>query len=543
MRGTDDMSTEDVLEYFGKYGPAAIEWIDDTSCNVVWNDRISAARALFFLSKPIKGMPIEGPCDPFLKELNNETTSTENKEESGRSILLKNKDREIELRDDTEDSNIEEGCANISDISIPIPPGYWRLGIECDKSKCILLRFTFKSDRKPHRAEKFSEYYKKYGNPNYGGLKGLISETHKKKFRGIFDRNKEIPEATLDPKNPWGDLAMHWHEDLKYTEVVVPVQPVAVSKGKSDIMSRLGFKRAVERDKEDEEVPEKKTKVPRMRMYADEEEEKIKRKKQLQKLKLASEKSMENNVDDLRNILNIQSRKPSKIEQKEEDEIINADLATRLKNRNRRANSNPRVIQSKSSDEEAEIPKHKELSHKRDHKHYYKERSRRQGSYDKYERKLYSDRYKNKPRATSYRKHDYSPPRHSPEPEFDWVRPKGTRSKIAVVIKKQKAPAVASTVWSRANTDRGRLKTVSEYKLRRRRSSSSESSDSSSSSSSSSSSNSSDSDGEDADYPKPIKSEKNAESDLLIGDVKTENFSEHKNLLRIEINNDHFVKK
>lgn len=56
MRGTDDMSTEDVLEYFGKYGPAAIEWIDDSSCNVLWNDKISAARALFFLSKPIKGM-------------------------------------------------------------------------------------------------------------------------------------------------------------------------------------------------------------------------------------------------------------------------------------------------------------------------------------------------------------------------------------------------------------------------------------------------------------------------------------------------------
>lgn len=55
MRGTDDMSTEDILQYFQKYGPTGIEWINDESCNIVWNDKISPARALFFMSKVIKG--------------------------------------------------------------------------------------------------------------------------------------------------------------------------------------------------------------------------------------------------------------------------------------------------------------------------------------------------------------------------------------------------------------------------------------------------------------------------------------------------------
>lgn len=55
MYGTQEMSTQDVFAYFGKYGPASIEWINDMSCNVVWHDRISAARAFIALSKPVSG--------------------------------------------------------------------------------------------------------------------------------------------------------------------------------------------------------------------------------------------------------------------------------------------------------------------------------------------------------------------------------------------------------------------------------------------------------------------------------------------------------
>ncbi|KAK9709075.1 Nuclear cap-binding protein subunit 3 [Popillia japonica] len=527
VRGTDDMSTEDVLEYFGKYGPAAIEWIDDSSCNVLWNDRISAARALYFLSKPIKGMPIEGPCDPFAKELLTELVD-DKENEGGRSILLKNKDRVVELRDDND--SLDQETVSISDIKIPIPPGFWRLGIECDKSKSILLRFAFKSDKKPHRAEKFSEYYKKYGNPNYGGLKGIITETHKKKFKGIFDRNKDISkeiEADVDPKNPWGALAMHWNEDFKYCEKVIADPPPIVNKNKSDIMSRLGFKRSLENPSEETEVAEKKTKMPRMRMYADEEEEKIKRKKQLQKLKLtATNKVAENNVDDLRNILRIQPRKTQKIEIKEDDNVLNVDLASRLKNRNRTASKPPR---NDTAEEGPPVIKHIEHKSRLDHREYPKDRKRR-SSYDRYEKKLYSDK----------------PERQSPEESFDQHKP---RSKIAVVIKTQKTPTVASAVWSRANSERQRLKTVSESKLRHRRSSSSESSESSSSSSSSSESDSSEESMDSIDEArvaykkKQVKAEKMDDENVLDKLKNVRHSMYNKNSLRLEINNDYFIKK
>ena len=42
------MSTKDVLKYFEVYGPSHVEWIDDSSCNVVFKDNFSAKRALYY---------------------------------------------------------------------------------------------------------------------------------------------------------------------------------------------------------------------------------------------------------------------------------------------------------------------------------------------------------------------------------------------------------------------------------------------------------------------------------------------------------------
>ncbi|KAF9329255.1 hypothetical protein BG006_007640 [Podila minutissima] len=47
LYGTNEMSTKDVLKYFEAYGPSHVEWIDDSSCNVVFKDNYSAKRALY----------------------------------------------------------------------------------------------------------------------------------------------------------------------------------------------------------------------------------------------------------------------------------------------------------------------------------------------------------------------------------------------------------------------------------------------------------------------------------------------------------------
>nr|XP_060632234.1 nuclear cap-binding protein subunit 3-like [Anolis sagrei ordinatus] len=48
--GVDEMSTQDIFGYFKEYPPAHIEWLDDTSCNVVWLDEVTATRALINMS-------------------------------------------------------------------------------------------------------------------------------------------------------------------------------------------------------------------------------------------------------------------------------------------------------------------------------------------------------------------------------------------------------------------------------------------------------------------------------------------------------------
>lgn len=63
----------------------------------------------------------------------------------------------------------KNACISIKDIDYPLPPGIWRKGVDYPKSKGIFLRFATKADKKQFNAEKKSEYYKKYGNPNFGG--------------------------------------------------------------------------------------------------------------------------------------------------------------------------------------------------------------------------------------------------------------------------------------------------------------------------------------------------------------------------------------
>ncbi|KAF5279160.1 hypothetical protein FQR65_LT03406 [Abscondita terminalis] len=520
LRGTEEMSTEDVFEYFGKYVPNCIEWIDDESCNVVWQDKLSAARALHFISKSIKGMPIEGSCDPFTKDLT-ETPA----EETCRSILLTNSNREVEIAkddvDDNENFKDNDDSVNLSDITVPIPPGYWRLGISHPKAKFLLLRFAFKTDKKPLKAERFSEYYKKYGNPNFGGLKGLISGSCRNKFKGIFDRNKDI--AKVDTKNPWGDLAENWNEDERYGEQHYISKPVKqeevkpfVPQGKSEVLKRLGVKRVHEINPEpSEEQPVKKVnKIPRMRMYADEEEVKIKRKKQLLQMKQNSQQEVPT-TKDLRNMIG--SRK-------------DRDLGIKLKNRQRKeedrsGNSN---LDSKPSESSTKYSyREKSSRHSPSSEHH----SRRESSVHKRSsRRAHGKSYKSKDYSELYeREHESHYNDHKP------------RSKVAVVIKTQKRPAVASTIWSRITPKKERLKTASErLQSRRDSSSSSESSSSGSSSSSSSESQSSDS--------SESEEESNDENQSLQRNVPVQrpgfsnaaSGSDRKSPLRIEINNDHF---
>ncbi|CAL1536777.1 unnamed protein product [Lymnaea stagnalis] len=66
---------------------------------------------------------------------------------------------------------------------IPWPPGWWRLGQPHPKAEYLFMRYAMKADKKVPGAEKRSKYYQKYGNPNFGGIRGLISNSRKRRLR------------------------------------------------------------------------------------------------------------------------------------------------------------------------------------------------------------------------------------------------------------------------------------------------------------------------------------------------------------------------
>ncbi|XP_076755137.1 uncharacterized protein LOC143425936 [Xylocopa sonorina] len=282
MRGTEEMSTKDVFKYFEDYAPASIEWINDVSCNVVWLDNLSAARAMLGLSKKIVGLEKQRCA----KALDGNTD-----EENSRT----NDDCAIEMDDDHETANttkeIGEDYISIKDINCPLPPGLWRKGIDYPKSKTIFLRFATRADKKQPNAEKMSEYYKKYGNPNFGGIKGILTESRKRMYKQIKQSKRRFKEEPQDDvkdrkraKNPWGALSESWGlNDAVENDFATKNEPKDQERS---VKERLGVRcprretTPVEEQRSSSSSDSegewcRRSKVLRMRMHADDEEEKI----------------------------------------------------------------------------------------------------------------------------------------------------------------------------------------------------------------------------------------------------------------------------
>lgn len=305
IRGVNDMSTEDIFTYFGEYGPSSIEWINDVSCNAVWLDESSAALALLGLSRPLilhrrKKSTTE---EKDVKIHNEEVEDEEKVIEGGEEVVMMSDDESSEeeenaMVDDThqkdtgipspsienaitystaadmlttsmdsstsstpltttsspedKDVKLEEEKVD-EELPLSVPPGYWRLGVPHTKAKAILLRFATKDDKKIRGAEKRSTYYKKYGNPNYGGMKGLISTSRKRRFWQI-QQKKELQELGIK------------HDEVADEGEENNTKPGETSSAES------------ENEMHDEPVKPAGRKL-RMKMYADEEEKKQKKKR------------------------------------------------------------------------------------------------------------------------------------------------------------------------------------------------------------------------------------------------------------------------
>ncbi|XP_018603791.1 nuclear cap-binding protein subunit 3 isoform X2 [Scleropages formosus] len=247
--GVDEMSTQDVFGYFKEYPPAHIEWIDDTSCNVVWLDDNTSTRALINISR----MPdVEAsPAEPS-SATDTRTAAQEHRTRRERgSDSDDEEEEEGEVGDDDDDEGVKqksgvgsEGGAdeleNKAD-KVPAPESTQvdplsqaekesllrndlRPAIRPFKGNKLFLRFATQDDKKELGAARRSRYYMKYGNPNYGGMKGILTNSWKRRFH-----TRKIQRDVLRTKKPLIGDGMghtppytHRHSDL----VNLPEEPI-----------------------------------------------------------------------------------------------------------------------------------------------------------------------------------------------------------------------------------------------------------------------------------------------------------------------------
>ncbi|TRY75996.1 hypothetical protein DNTS_010899 [Danionella cerebrum] len=224
MSGVDDMCTQEVFGYFKEYPPAHIEWIDDTSCNVVWLDDITSTRALVNLSRmPEKEevtnsenpKPTEPPAQQPKARRNRgsdveDDDDDDDDEEEGE---VDDDDDEDEVAKshsvDEEKQNKPQGATEKSELSQTERESLLRNDprptIKPFKGNKLFLRFATQDDKKELGAARRSRYYMKYGNPNYGGMKGILSNSWKRRYH-----TRRIQRDILKTKKPLiGDSMGH----------------------------------------------------------------------------------------------------------------------------------------------------------------------------------------------------------------------------------------------------------------------------------------------------------------------------------------------
>ncbi|XP_075220845.1 uncharacterized protein LOC142324093 isoform X2 [Lycorma delicatula] len=274
MRGTEEMNTQDVFSYFKDYAPASIEWLTNSSCNVMWLDDTSAARALLGLSVKIRNVE--------------QKESKRRRKSIDRGSVEEATMDEDEEESDKNSEDDESDTVSVSDITVPLPPGLWRKGVPHPRSKCVFLRFATSKDRRAPETNKLDQ--------DFSGYIGLISESKKKRFKeqvgGIvfYDTGDEVFEKSCpeNPSNPWSAIAYSWgafdrnknkiRNESPPKRPTPPPSPVFMNRYNRPAGVRLEIwesknKRKYndnERSSDNEDLIKRK-KIPRMRMHADDE--------------------------------------------------------------------------------------------------------------------------------------------------------------------------------------------------------------------------------------------------------------------------------
>lgn len=170
LHGVDELKTQDIFDHFGAYNPYSLEWINDSSCNVVWKSERLLLQAL---------IESTGPYDPNQR--------ADKSAQQPRIFMRPPKNIRWRI---TNQPAIQRRSVNDKQLTREL--------------NHIFVRFVRKHfDRKRKGAESKSIFYVKYGNPNYGNLKGLISDS---KRRNLRQQQLSMINSNLDDASRIGPI-------------------------------------------------------------------------------------------------------------------------------------------------------------------------------------------------------------------------------------------------------------------------------------------------------------------------------------------------
>ena len=200
LYGVGKMSTKDVFHYFKNHGPDTMEWIDDDSCNVVWETEKMAKTAMNDMSRSYDE----------LKEL---------------------------LGEGIEDDEINEEAAKI-----------WRIARPYKKSDRLFIRTSTVEDKKLPGAAKRSLYYLVHGNGRQSaGKPGLISSSRKRKMQqanefvkeNLNSKKPDVQFMSLSDKNTASNLEVD--DEVMDVDEELDFIPLKASKSIADKSSQGGM--------------------------------------------------------------------------------------------------------------------------------------------------------------------------------------------------------------------------------------------------------------------------------------------------------------
>ena len=184
MQGVDSLSTSEVLALFNALTtpPKHLEWLDDSSCNLVWGEtdaaEVTAAVLLMITSEPAVDDAAAAAAAEDDVALVDEEKAKEDLDQ-------------LDLMETNEDDAVIEvhAPAAAAVVAAPAEPVEFRNSMRPataifssqQSNNAFQLRFAFKGDQKRSGAAQKSRYYKKNGNPHFGGLRGVISKSYRRR--------------------------------------------------------------------------------------------------------------------------------------------------------------------------------------------------------------------------------------------------------------------------------------------------------------------------------------------------------------------------